>query len=258
MLLEPLTRIAAEYPEVKLDLGTTTIMEAFSVVIQMCTVGGLLIASPLIVFFFGQFVSPALTRKELKMVAPVGISAIVLFVLGCSFSFWLLVPSTIRVSIEINQLFGFTLRWTPAAYYSLLTWLVGGVGASFEFPLIIVLAVYMGLLEVSTLRKYRRHAVVAIFILAAVVTPTPIRSPRRCLPCRCMHSMNSPSWLARALQSDAKPRWNRDRLGGRIKGYRSRPDHYRCLLPHRGAARSDQASGRNCLNCREMSGFAAR
>ncbi|HRP04453.1 MAG TPA: twin-arginine translocase subunit TatC [Opitutaceae bacterium] len=173
VLLEPLTRIAAEYPEVKLDLGTTTIMEAFSVVIQMCTVGGLLIASPLIVFFFGQFVSPALTRKELKMVAPVGISAIVLFVLGCSFSFWLLVPSTIRVSIEINQLFGFTLRWTPAAYYSLLTWLVGGVGASFEFPLIIVLAVYMGLLEVSTLRKYRRHAVVAIFILAAVVTPTP-------------------------------------------------------------------------------------
>ncbi|MBE7537214.1 MAG: twin-arginine translocase subunit TatC [Opitutaceae bacterium] len=173
VLLQPLTRIAAEYPDVKVELGTTSIMEGFSVVIQMCTVGGLLLASPFIVFFFGQFVSPALTKKELKMVAPVGLSAVVLFVLGCSFSFWLLVPSTIRVSIELNQLFGFALRWTPAAYYSLLTWLVAGVGASFEFPLVIVLAVYMGLLEVATLRKYRRHAVVGIFILAAVVTPTP-------------------------------------------------------------------------------------
>lgn len=214
VLLQPLTRIAAEYPEVKVELGTTSIMEGFSVVIQMCTVGGLLLASPFIVFFFGQFVSPALTRKELRMVAPVGISAVVLFMLGCSFSFWLLVPSTIRVSIELNQLFGFALRWTPAAYYSLLTWLVAGVGASFEFPLIIVLAVYMGLLEVATLRKYRRHAVVAIFILAAVVTPTPILSPRRCLRCRCTRSMNSPSWLARALPNDAMLRSSHEEFEG--------------------------------------------
>ncbi len=173
VLLQPLTRIAAEYPQVQLELGTTSIMEGFSVVIQMCTVGGLLIASPFIVFFFGQFVSPALTAKELKMVVPVGLSAVFLFVSGCAFSFWLLVPSTIRVSIELNQLFGFVLRWTPAAYYSLLTWLVAGVGASFEFPLVIVLAVYMGLLEVSTLRKFRRHAIIGIFVLAAIVTPTP-------------------------------------------------------------------------------------
>ena len=51
--------------------------------------------------------------------------------------------------------------------------LVGGVGASFEFPLLIVLAVYIGVLKVATLRRFRRHAIVAIFIIAAVVTPTP-------------------------------------------------------------------------------------
>jgi len=173
VLLQPLTSIAAEYPNVKLELGTTTIMEGFSVVIQMCTVGGLLVASPFIVFFFGQFVSPALSAKELKMVLPVGISAVLLFLMGSAFSFWILVPSTIRVSIELNELFGFALRWTPAAYYSLLTWLVMGVGASFEFPLVIVLAVYLGLLEVATLRKFRRHAIIVIFLMAAVVTPTP-------------------------------------------------------------------------------------
>jgi len=52
-------------------------------------------------------------------------------------------------------------------------WLVLGVGASFEFPLLIVLLVYLGLMTTATLTKYRRHAVVAIFVIAAVVTPTP-------------------------------------------------------------------------------------
>jgi sec-independent protein translocase protein TatC len=172
-LLAPLNRIAAQYPGTPLELGTTSIMEGFSVVIQMCTIGGLLVASPAIIFFFGQFVAPALTPKELRMVAPVGISAVILFLLGCAFSFFLLVPSTIRVSLEINQALGFQERWTPAAYYSLLTWMVLGVGASFQFPLLIILAVYLGLLEVATLRKYRRHAIIAIFVIAAIVTPTP-------------------------------------------------------------------------------------
>ena len=173
IVMWPLTTIAKEYPKVSLELGTTTIMEGFSVVIQMCTIGGLLIAAPAIVYFFGQFVAPALTARELKLVVPVGLSAVFLFLLGSAFSFFLLVPSTIRVSIELNQLFDFALRWTPAAYYGLLTWLVLGVGASFEFPLLIILAVYIGVLEVETLRKYRRHAIIAIFVIAAFVTPTP-------------------------------------------------------------------------------------
>jgi len=173
LLLWPLETIAKDYSNVSVELGTTSIMEGFSVVIQMCTVGGLFVAAPAIVYFFGQFVAPALTARELKMILPVGIAAVLLFLLGSAFSFFLLVPSTIRVSIELNQLFGFALRWTPAAYYSLLTWLVLGVGASFEFPLLIVLAVYLGLLEVDTLRKYRRHAVIGIFVIAAIVTPTP-------------------------------------------------------------------------------------
>jgi sec-independent protein translocase protein TatC len=68
---------------------------------------------------------------------------------------------------------GYTVLWTADRYYSLLMWLVLGMGAAFEFPLLIVLAVYMGFVEVATLRKYRRHAYVVIFIIAAVITPTP-------------------------------------------------------------------------------------
>jgi len=88
LLLWPLETIAKEYSNVNVELGTTSIMEGFSVVIQMCTVGGLLVAAPAIVYFFGQFVAPALTARELKMILPVGIAAVLLFLLGTAFSFF--------------------------------------------------------------------------------------------------------------------------------------------------------------------------
>ena len=172
-LLWPLHSVQVTKPGLTLDLGTTSIMEGFSVVIQICCGGGLVLAAPFIVFFIGQFIAPALTEKELRAAIPSALAAFVLFLGGAAFSFFLLVPSTIRVSAEINELFGFVMRWTPGSYYSLLLWLVLGVGLAFEFPLLIVLAVHLGLLQVSTLRRYRRHAIVAIFVIAAVVTPTP-------------------------------------------------------------------------------------
>ncbi|MCX6950969.1 MAG: twin-arginine translocase subunit TatC [Verrucomicrobia bacterium] len=173
VLMWPLNSVRAGYPSAIIDLGTTSIMEGFNVVIQMCVLGGLAMSLPFILFFVGQFVAPALTEKELKAVLPLCASALVLFLMGASFAFFLLVPSTLRVSIEINQMFGFAMRWTPASYYSLLTWLTLGVGASFEFPLVIVLLVWLGVMTTAFLRKYRRHAIVVIFIIAAIVTPTP-------------------------------------------------------------------------------------
>ena len=114
-----------------------------------------------------------LASPELKAVLPLCISAFVLFLLGAAFAFFLLVPSTLRVSVEINQIFGFAIRWTPGSYYSLVTWLTLGVGVSFEFPLVIVLLVWLGVMTTDFLRKYRRHAIIVIFIIAAIVTPTP-------------------------------------------------------------------------------------
>ncbi len=173
VLLWPLHHVQAENPKLVLDLGTTSIMEGFDVTIQLCAFGGLVMAAPFLLIFIGQFVAPALSEKETRLAVPVGLCALVLLLMGAAFGFFLLVPSTIRVSLELNELLGFTLRWTPASYYTLLVWLVLGVGMAFEFPLLIVLAVHLGFLRVETLRKYRRHAIVGIFLIAAIVTPTP-------------------------------------------------------------------------------------
>jgi sec-independent protein translocase protein TatC len=169
----PLERVKADYPKMNTELVTNSPMGVFSVIIDICLIGGLVLSLPFILFFIGQFVAPALTKRELKVLLPTCVSALVLFLGGASFGYFLLTPSTIKVAYELNQLMGYTVLWTADRYYSLLIWLVLGMGGAFEFPLLIVLAVYMGLIEVATLRKYRRHAIVVIFIIAAVITPTP-------------------------------------------------------------------------------------
>ncbi|MDR1283318.1 MAG: twin-arginine translocase subunit TatC [Opitutaceae bacterium] len=175
LLLWPLHQVQAEAgnASLSLDLGTHSIMESFTIVIQMCCMGGLVLGLPFMFFFVGQFVAPALHEREKKRVLPVCLSALLLFVIGAAFSFFLLVPGTIRVSVGLNHLFGFVTRWTPEAYYSLLMWLVPGVGAAFEFPLLIVVLVWMGLLTTRKLVGWWRHALLVIFIIAAIVTPTP-------------------------------------------------------------------------------------
>ena len=173
VLMWPLNSVQDANPDFPVELGTISVMESFTVLIQMCFLGAFVLSAPFVLVFVGQFVSPALTERELKVVLPLCLAAMFLFLVGAIFSFGFLVPSTLRVSAELNEFFNFVTRWTAGSYYGLLTWLVLGVGASFEFPLLIVMLVYMGILTTTTLKKYRRHAIVAIFIVAAIVTPTP-------------------------------------------------------------------------------------
>ena len=172
-LMWPLLSVKENYPDLVIELGTTSIMEVFNMIIQMCIMGGFLLATPFILFFIGQFVGPALTPKEKRAVLPLCFSAFVLFMIGAAFGFFLLMPSTVRFAIDLNNAFNLAFRWTAGSYYSTLSWLVLGVGASFEFPLVVVLLVWLGLMTTDSLRKYRRHAIVVIFIVAAIVTPTP-------------------------------------------------------------------------------------
>lgn len=173
LLMWPLLQVQAEFPKLEHDLVTTSPMSVFSVIIDICIMGGVILSLPFWLFFLGQFVAPALTRKEMKVIVPTGLTAVVLFLVGFAFGYFILTPSTIRVAYELNALLGYSVMWTADRYYSLLLWMTLGMGAAFEFPLLVVLAVYMGLIEVATLRKYRRHAIVVIFIIAAVITPTP-------------------------------------------------------------------------------------
>jgi len=173
LLVRPLEQVQADYPSLHTELITNSPMGVFSVIISICLLGGLLLALPFCLFFVGQFVAPALTRRELRLLLPAAGAALVLFLLGASFGYFLIVPSTLRISFELNELLGYNILWTADKYYGLLLWLLLRLRGGFEFPLLIVLANLMGLVSVATLRKYRRHAIVLMFIIAAIITPTP-------------------------------------------------------------------------------------
>jgi sec-independent protein translocase protein TatC len=172
-LLWPLHKAAAEFPNLDIKLVTQSMLEPFTMIIQLCVLGSITLTAPFVLFYVAQFVAPALTEQELRGVLPLCISAMLLFLLGASFGFFLLMPNTVRISIELIEAFGLGFMWTVGKYYGTLTWLVLGVGAAFEFPLVIVVLVWIGLVTTAFLRKYRRHAIVVIFVMAAIITPTP-------------------------------------------------------------------------------------
>lgn len=172
VVMWPLRTVQVSHPNVNLELGTQGITEVFSMILQMCVMGGIVLAAPFILFFIGQFVAPALTEKELKAVLPMCVSALILFLLGAAFGFFLLMPTAIETSVDLNVMFQLVTRWTVADYYRTMSWLVLGVGATFEFPLLIILLVWLGVMSTDFLRKYRRHAIVLICVAAAIITPT--------------------------------------------------------------------------------------
>ncbi len=173
VLTLPLEQVRVDFPQFSSHLITTSPMGIFSMLISICLVGGVALALPFWFLFVAQFIAPALTRKEMKILVPACLAALGLFLLGAAFGYFLLVPSTVRVAYEFSAYMNVDPMWTADKYFGLLTWLVLGVGVTFEFPLLIVVASYIGLVEIATLRKYRRHAIVACFVLSAIVTPTP-------------------------------------------------------------------------------------
>jgi sec-independent protein translocase protein TatC len=173
VLLRPLVEVRADFPQFTTALTTNSPMGIFDMLISVALVGGVGLSLPFWFYFVARFIAPALTKKEMKVLVPACLAAFVLFLIGAAFGYFFLLPSTVRVAYELHAYMGVDPLWTVDKYFGILMWLVLGVGVTFEFPLLIVLATYIGLIQIDTLRKYRRHAIVVCFIISAVVTPTP-------------------------------------------------------------------------------------
>lgn len=149
----------------------TSFLGVFSVVFQLLLMGGIAITAPFALYFLGEFVAPGLTQHEKKLLIPGCLLGLILFLFGASFSFFLVVPAMLKASVFFNEMMGFTLFITANSYYSLLTWSVLGIGAGFEFPLVLLLLVYLGVLSVERLKEWRRYSFVGFLIVAAAITP---------------------------------------------------------------------------------------
>lgn len=153
-------------------LITTGPMGVFSVIFQVCIFGGFFLALPAMLFFAARFLSPALSPQEKRLVIPASLAALVLFVGGALFSYFFLVPVSLKASQFFNDMLGFETIWRADKYYGLLLWMVLGVGASFEFPLVVISLVKLRIITVDQLRAFRRYSIVGFMVIAALITPT--------------------------------------------------------------------------------------
>ncbi len=168
----PLRFALGNDPFVEQGLVTTSPFGVFAVVMQLVFFGGFALALPLILYFMARFLAPGLTPRELAVLRPACLAIFGLFIVGVLFSFFVLTPATLMASRHFNELFEFRLLWSADRYYGMLTWMTIGIGLVFEFPLAVLLLVYVGILSSDKLRAFRPYSIVVFLAIAAIVTPT--------------------------------------------------------------------------------------
>ena len=132
---------------------------------------GLVVAFPYIFYEFWRFVKPALKEREIRGARGIIFWVSFQFFLGVAFSYFLMAPFT------INFLAGYTItdkavnQFFLDDYFSLMTQIILGMGILFELPVLVFFLTKIGLITPEFMRSYRRHAIVVILVLAAVITP---------------------------------------------------------------------------------------
>ena len=134
---------------------------------------GIVLSFPLLLYFLAEFVLPALTAVEKRFLFPAIIGSFGLFLLGVFICYFWLLPKTILFFFRDTQSLGWAPTWTVQQYYSFVTKFVLGFGLAFELPVVVLALVYFGLITYKFMARTRPYAIVLIFILAAIIAPTP-------------------------------------------------------------------------------------
>lgn len=152
------------------ELNYGSIFDPFLIKVQISLVGGLILALPLVIYEAWAFVAPGLTRRERRVVRPIIPASMLLFAMGVAMAYLLTTPS-------MHWMMGFRAPDTRALINLRDTLLMVlkfylAFGLGFQLPIVLVLLAALGIVDSRLLTRYWREATVAIFIIAAVITPT--------------------------------------------------------------------------------------
>ena len=157
-------------PEGQQMMIATGVAEAFFTAIKVAFFAGIILALPIIFWQFWMFVAPGLYDNEKKMVVPFVASATIMFLMGASFAYYVVVP----FGFEFLVNFGNTIvTVTPriGEYVGFFTKIMVGFGISFELPVITFFFAVLGLVTDQSLKSFFKYAVIIIFVIASLLTP---------------------------------------------------------------------------------------
>lgn len=149
------------------------ITDSITVSFHLAFYAGLVISFPLLLYFIAEFVLPALTAMEKRFLLPaIGVS-FGLFLTGVLTCYFWLLPKTILFFFHDTQSLGWAPTWTVQEYYSFVTRFTIGFGLAFELPVVVLALVRFGLITYKFMARTRPYAIVLIFVMATIITPTP-------------------------------------------------------------------------------------
>jgi sec-independent protein translocase protein TatC len=149
------------------------ITDSITISFQLAFYAGMVVSFPLLLYFVAQFVLPALTVVEKRLLLPAIVGSFALFLIGVLVCYFWLLPKTILFFFHDTQSLGWMPAWTVQQYYAFVTKFTMGFGLAFELPVVVLVLVRFGLLTHRFMARTRPYAVVLIFVVATIITPTP-------------------------------------------------------------------------------------
>ena len=157
------------------DVIFTGVQEPFFTAMKVAFFAGFVLALPVVFWQFWLFVAPGLYDNEKRLVIPFVSAATLMFILGASFCYYVVIPLAFAFLIGFGSAL-FTALPSIGEYVGFFTKILVGFGLSFEMPVVIFFFAKLGLVDDKALKDFFRYAIVIIFTIAAILTPPDILS----------------------------------------------------------------------------------
>lgn len=168
VLMRPISMLE---PPVKIQ--NLEVMGQLTLAIQICLISGFIVAVPFILWQFWAFIQPGLYKKEKRLAGIVAIATIFCFLVGISFAYFALIPTALSFAVGFQVASNIVNEITVSSYFSFVLGFLLACGIVFEMPMLSYALSRFGIITPALLRKYRRHAIIILLIVAAIITPTP-------------------------------------------------------------------------------------
>ncbi len=146
-------------------------VDPFNFFIKISLVAGCIIASPFVLYQVWLFIAPGLYRQEKRYILPFMTATVGLFLLGAFFGYHYVYPGALNFLIGYGD--QFRPMVTVGEYTELFMTVILGLGITFELPILVFFLALFGMVTAGWLWKNIRYAILVIFIIAAIITPTP-------------------------------------------------------------------------------------
>jgi sec-independent protein translocase protein TatC len=164
--------VQAPLDRLHIKLNYTHPMDPLNLYLQVSLIGGAILASPFILYQVWLFIAPGLYQKERRFVVPFMAATVGLFLTGAAFGYFWVLPGALEILIV-----KFGSKFQPIVtieeYTGFFLSIILGLGISFELPILIFFLAIFGIVSPRFLWKNIRYAILAVFIVAAVICPSP-------------------------------------------------------------------------------------